>query len=222
VDKGPREPVMRSVMHRKHGALGATFEKRGAWSVPVVYGSGDQEIAALRSALGFADISARGKLHLSGAVDDHIRLLTGVALDPLHTAPLATAGAIARIARDWALALLGPSAEADALRALGPQQAEGAMATDVTGALSGFLVAGPRLEDFLARTVTIDPAELGPGRCAAASWARIPAIFVMKDLPEPAVEIYVSSDYGRYAWDVLQSLAGTPVGWQALETWGWR
>jgi len=86
------------------------------------------------------------------------------------------------------------------------------MAVDVTGALAGFVVAGPRLEDFLARTVAIDPADLGPGGCTAASWARIPAILVIKDLSEPAVEIYVSSDYGRYAWDVLQSLAGSPWG----------
>jgi len=56
----------------------------------------------------------------------------------------------------------------------------------------------------------------------AASWARIPAILVMKDLQEPAAEIYASSDYGRYAWGVLQSLAGTPVGWRALEAWGWK
>jgi len=88
MDKGPNEPVMRSVVHRKHAALGATFERRRAWSVPVVYGSGDDEIAALRSTLGFADISARGKLHLGGAVDDHIRSLTGAAIDPLHTAPV--------------------------------------------------------------------------------------------------------------------------------------
>jgi glycine cleavage system aminomethyltransferase T len=221
-DKGPNEPVMRSVVHRKHAALGATFERRRAWSVPVVYGSGDQEIAALRSTLGFADISARGKLHLSGAVDDHIRSLTGAGIDPLHTAPVATGGTVARIAGDWALALLAPSAEADALRSLEHQQAEGAMAADVTGAHAGFLVAGPRLDDFLARTVAIDPADLRPGRCTAASWARIPAILVIKDLSEPAVEIYVSSDYGRYAWDVLQSLAGSPVGWRALESWGWK
>ena len=222
MDEGPRQPVMRSVVHRMHAALGATFEKRGAWLVPVVYGSVDQEIAALSGALGFADISARGKLHLSGAVDDQIRSLTGAALDPLHTAPVTTGGTIARIARDWALALLPPSTEGDALRSLKQHEAEGAMATDTTGALSGFLVAGPRLEEFLARTVTIDPAGLVPGRCAAASWARIPAILVMKDLPAPALEIYVSSDFGRYAWDALQRVAGTPVGWRALESWGWR
>jgi glycine cleavage system aminomethyltransferase T len=219
---GPREPVMRSVVHRKHAAIGAAFEKRGAWSVPALYGSVEQEVAALSTMLGFADISARGKLHLSGAVDEYMRSLTGGSLDPLRTASLTSGGTVARLARDWAVALLAPSAEGEVTRALEQQRHEGARATDVTGALSGFLVAGPRLDDFLARTVTIDLADLQPSRCASASWARIPAALVMKDLSEPAIEIYVSSDYGRYAWEVLQRLAGTPVGWRALEAWGWK
>jgi hypothetical protein len=92
----------------------------------------------------------------------------------------------------------------------------------VTGALSGFLVAGPRLDDLLLRTVAVDPAGLLPGGCVATSWARIPAVLVMQDLPAPAVEIYVSADYGRYAWEVLERLAGIPVGWRALEGWGWE
>lgn len=219
---GPREPDMRSVVHRKNAAIGAAFEKRGAWSVPALYGSVDQEVAALSTMLGFADISARGKLHLSGVVDEYMRTLTGGTLDPLRTAPIPSGGMVARIARDWALALLAPSAEGEVMRTLEQGQSDGAMATDVTGALSGFLVAGPRLDDFLARTVTIDLADLQPGRCASASWARIPATLVMKDLSEPAIEIYVSSDFGRYAWEVLQRLAGTPVGWRALEAWGWK
>lgn len=222
MDEDSRQLVMRSVVHRKHAAIGAAFDTRGAWSVPALYGSVDQEVAALSSMLGFADISARGKLHLSGAVDDYLRILTGGALDPLNTAPIPSGGMVARLARDWALALFAPSTEGKVMRALDQQKGRGAMAIDVTGALSGFLVAGPRLEDFLARTVTIDPADLRSGRCAAASWARIPATLVMKALPEPAVEIYVSSDHGRYAWDVLQRLAGSPVGWRALEVWGWK
>lgn len=213
---------MRSALHRKHAALGATFEQRGSWSVPSAYQSADSEVGALGTTLGFADVSARGKIHLSGEVDGYIQSLTGSVLEPLHTAPASSGGLVARLARDWALALVPPSAEGDVLRALDQEQSDGALATDVTGALSGFLVAGPRLEEFLARTVTIDPAGLEPGRCAAASWARIPAVLVMKDLSETAVEIYVSSDHGRYAWEVLQRLAGIPVGWRALESWGWK
>jgi glycine cleavage system aminomethyltransferase T len=216
------DPVMRSTLHRKHAVLGATFERRGAWSVPSAYQSADSELGALSAELGFADVSARGKVHLSGEVDGYIRSLTGAALDPLQTAPAASGGTVARPARDWALVLLAPSEEAGVIRTLERQPTSAAMATDVTGAYSGFLVAGPLLEAFLARTVNADLSGLVPGRCLATSWARIPAVLVSRDLPSPAVEIYVSSDQGRYAWEVLQRLAGIPVGWLALESWGWK
>jgi len=222
MSEAQRDPVMRSVVHRMHAGLRATFERRGAWLVPAVYESADEELSALRTSLGFADVSARGKLHLSGAVDDHVRFLTGAALEPLHTAPVTSGGLLARIARDWALALLAPSAERDVMHGLQEGETDGAVATDVTCALSGFLIAGPLLAGFLARTMKEDLSGVLPGCCAAASWARIPAVLVMKDLAVPAVEIYVSSDHGRYAWEVLQRLAGTPVGWRALEQWGWR
>src|SRR6266850_1253993 len=118
VGDGRHDPVMRSAVHRRHADLGATFERRGAWLVPALYGSPGEEMAALRTKLGFADVSARGKLQLSGAVDDHVRFLTGATLEPLHTAPMTSGGLLARIARDWGLALLTASAENDVMRAL--------------------------------------------------------------------------------------------------------
>src|SRR5713101_1302777 len=157
MDAAPREPVMRSVVHRKHADIGVKFDRRGKWWVPAVYESVDQEVAALSNKLGFADISARGKVHLSGAVDDYVGFLAGVPLDPLHTAPITTGGLVARLARDWALALAGPSAEGALMHAMEQDRSDGALATDVTGAFAGFVVAGLRLEEFLARTVTIDP-----------------------------------------------------------------
>jgi glycine cleavage system aminomethyltransferase T len=221
-DEGPPEPVMRSVVNRTHAAMGATFEKRGAWTVPAVYGSSDHEVAALSTSLGFADVSARGKIHLSGAVEPLVRSLAGRTIDPLVTAPVRSGGLVARLGRDWALALLAPSKESEVMRTLEPMENGAAMATDVTSALSAFLVAGPRLGELLARTLTIDSADLASGRCVATTWARIPTILVMRDLPQPAIELYVGSDHGRYAWETLRSLAGTPVGWRAIESWGWR
>ncbi|MFI5282670.1 MAG: hypothetical protein ACHQ0J_06015 [Candidatus Dormibacterales bacterium] len=220
-----RTAVMRSPAHRIHAAMGVVFERRGQWEVPRLYGSEPQEIDALESGLGFADVSARGKIHLSGAVDDMIRTLTGGGLDPLATAPITSGGLAARIARDWALALVAPSKESDVLDAAG-DGVEGAMATDITSAMCAFLVAGPRLAEFMARSITMDPAGLRPGRCAAVAWSRIPAVLVARALPAPAVELYVSSDHGRYAWETIRRLGGhldgSPVGWQALEAWGWK
>ena len=221
-----REPVMRSQAHRRHADLGAVFARRGAWEVPASYGSGEKESEALRAALGFADLSAQGKLHLSGDVEPLIRRVTGQPLDTLRTAPAGMGRLVARIARDWALVFVEPSGEKEVLTALDEAHAEGAVATDITSGMSGFLVAGPRLNEFLARSMSVDVSELKPGRCAAANWARIPAVVVVESIGQPAVEIYMGSEYGRYSWDTLSDLCarlgGSPVGWTALESLGWR
>jgi glycine cleavage system aminomethyltransferase T len=220
-----RQPVMRSAAHRAHKELGARFERRAAWEVPVTYTSVGDEAGPLQSTLGFADISARGKVHLSGAIDPMIRRLTRSTLEPQRTAAAGSGATVARLARDWALVLASASGEGGVMSALEPEPTTDAMATDVTSAMSGFLVAGPRIEEFFVRTLTIDPSELTAGRCTGATWARIPAVLVMRDLRAPAVELYVGSDYGRYAWETLGEmcgrLGGSPVGWNALEAWGW-
>ena len=221
-----RPPVMRSVAHKSHADLGATFELRGAWEVPVTYGSESREAEAMNAGLAIADISARAKLHLSGSIDALVRRMTGDAVDPMRTAAITSGGLVARVARDLALALFGAAAEADALAAVEGELDADAMATDATSALSAYLVAGPQIKQLFARSLTMDVEEIQPGRCLAARWAHIPAILVTSTLATPIVEMYVGSEYGRYAWRTLlelgEKLGGIPVGWQALEAAGWR
>jgi glycine cleavage system aminomethyltransferase T len=219
-------PVMRSAAHKSHSDLGASFEVRGAWEVPASYGSETTETEAMRTGLAIADVSARGKLHLSGSIDALVRLMAGDAVDPLRTAAITSGGVVARVARDFALALFDPSAETDALTAVEGELTGDAMATDATSALSGYLVAGPLTKRLFARTVTVDVEEIQPGRCLAARWAHIPAILVISTAATPMVEVYVGSEYGRYAWRTLlevgDKLGGIPVGWKSLEAAGWR
>ncbi len=221
-----RVPVMRSAAHRSHTDLGATFEVRGAWEAPFSYGSELHETEAIRSGLAIADISARGKIHLSGAIDSLLRRMTDQPVDPMRTAAITSGGVVARVARDFALALFEPSAETDALTAVEGELTGDAMATDATSALSGYLVAGPLINQLFARSLTMDVAEVQPGRCLATRWAHIPAILVVAPPGAPIVEMYVGSEYGRYAWrtllDLSKKLGGIPVGWQALEASGWR
>jgi len=221
-----KAPLMRSSAHRSHSALGAAFEVRGAWEVPASYGAGHRETEAMRTGLALADISARGKLHLSGSIDPLLRHLTGGALEPMLTAATTSGGVVARVARDFALALLEPSAESEVLTALERDPAEDAMATDVTSAMSGYLVAGPLIKQLFGRSLTLDVEEIQPGRCLAVRWANIPTILVVSMLAEPMVELYVGSEYGRYAWRTLLELGekfqGVPVGWKTLESLGWK
>jgi glycine cleavage system aminomethyltransferase T len=221
-----RAPVMRSAAHRSHTDLGATFEVRGAWEVPASYGSEPRETEAMGAGLAIADISARGKLHLSGAIDALMQRMTGEAVDPMRTAAITSGGVVARVGRDLALALLEPSAEFGALAAVEREPTEDAMATDATSAMSGFLVAGPLIKELFARSVTVDVEAIQPGRCLATRWAHIPAILVVSTPATPIVEMYVGSEYGRYAWRTLlelgDKLGGIPVGWKSLEASGWR
>jgi glycine cleavage system aminomethyltransferase T len=221
-----KTPVMRSAAHRGHAELGATFERRGVWEMPASYGSEAAETEAIRTGLAIADISARGKLHLSGSIDSLLSRMTGAAVAPTRTAAITSGGTVAMVARDFALALLEASAESDALTAIEGELTADSMASDVTSAMSGFMVAGPLLEQLFARTLTVDVDEIQPGRCLGARWAHIPAILVVSAPAKPMVEVYVGSEYGRYAWRTLlelgKRLGGIPVGWKALESSGWR
>jgi glycine cleavage system aminomethyltransferase T len=194
--------------------------------VPASYGPEPAESEAIRTGIAIADISARGKLHLSGAVDSLLTRMAGAAVEPMRTAAITSGGMVARVARDFALALFEPSAETDALTAIDEELTPGAMATNVTSAISGFLVAGPMLDQLFARSMSVNVEEVQPGRCLAARWAQIPAILVVSTLATPMVEMYVGSEYGRYAWSTLlelsHKLGGIPVGWKSLDSAGWR
>jgi glycine cleavage system aminomethyltransferase T len=221
-----KTPAMRSAAHRRHVDLGATFELRGAWEVPASYGSEPAESEAIRNGLAIADISARGKLHLSGSVDALLSRMAGGEVQPMRTAAIMSGGSVARVARDLALALFEPSAEIDALAAIEGELTPDAMATNVTSAISAFLVAGPKLDELFARSMTVNVEQIQPGRCLAVRWAQIPAILVVSTPATPLVEMYIGSEYGRYAWRTLLELShrlgGIPVGWRSLESAGWR
>jgi glycine cleavage system aminomethyltransferase T len=154
-----------------------------------------------------------------------VQILTGSALDPGQAAAIASGGLTGRIARDWAMALLRPSGEEATMKALTAATGSDVSVTDLTSAIAGFLVGGPRLGELLARTLTVDVAAFEAGRCIAASWARIPAVMVVRKLDATVVELYVGSEYGRYAWETLQrlgeALGGQPVGWRGLDALGW-
>jgi glycine cleavage system aminomethyltransferase T len=218
---------MRSAAHRSHIQLGATLELRGPWEVPGLYGSETAETEAIRARLAIADISARGKLHLSGEIDALVRRMAGDAVVPMRIAAITSGGWVARVARDFALALFEPSAETDALTAIEGELTGDALAVDATSAMSGFLIAGPMIKQLFARSLTVDIQEIQPGRCMGARWAQIPTILVVSEAPvTPMVEMYVGSEYGRYAWrtllDLSRRLGGIPVGWKSLESSGWR
>lgn len=210
------QPVARSPVHHLHEKLGATFRREGAFDLPAAYGDPEGERRAIREGLAVVDVTARGKVDLRGPVDDVLARLPS-APDLLR----------ARLSARWALLLSSPARSDACLRAAEAAAGAEGMATSATSLYAAFALAGPRVPDLLARLTAFDLGSLPAGAAAGTQLARISAILLRRDLPLPVIEVLVSSEYGRYAWETLlqagHTLEARPVGWDALlaEGWSW-
>ena len=133
------------------------------------------------------------------AIDEASHLRIGDT--PLPTTPGSCAGddpAILWIAPDGWL-LVGDRSDGAALAATVRRDCNRrATAVDVSDALVGFELAGPRVRDLLARgtTLEVDGATLAPGRCARTRLAQLPVI--LRPLAAGHIELIV--DRGPAAW----------------------
>jgi glycine cleavage system aminomethyltransferase T len=186
--------------------------EEAGWEIPASYGDDEAERAAIRDRVAIADISARAKVDVRGRIPDPLP-------SPADTV-------LARISADWAVMLGAPDAEGRLVRAIEPLAGSDAMVTDVTHLFAGFALAGPDLAAALERITSWDPATLAPGEAAAAPIVEVRALMVRRDFSVPLLEVYVATEFARYAWDALSGvvagLGGGPVGWQALRAEGWR
>jgi glycine cleavage system aminomethyltransferase T len=208
-------PVMRSPLAEPHRRLGAEFAVQGGWEVPLSYGDVERERRAIHEGLGIADITARGKIDLRGAVDSSLANL------------LQTRNAqLARLSRDWALVFTPAGSLKSALHLMEQAADRLTMVTDATSIYAGLALVGPRVPDVLLRLTATDLGQLKPGHSVATQMLRIPAILLRRDLRVMVVEAYVGSEFARYAWEAIFT-AGHPlepdaVGWDALRAEGWR
>jgi glycine cleavage system aminomethyltransferase T len=198
-------------MARAHERLGATFELEAGWQIPVAYEDSD-EAARLTGSIGLADLTPRAKIDVRGAVEGPL----GAVGDAL----------VARVAPDWALVLDTPGEEEILLSKLEHAANPGAMVTDATHLFAGFGLAGPRMDEALARLTSWDPATLPAGSATGAPIGDVRAIVARRDLAFPMLEVYTATEFARYAWetifDVVQRLGGGPLGWHAIRAEGWR
>jgi glycine cleavage system aminomethyltransferase T len=214
--QGPRfAPVMRSPLTEHHRRLNAQLVTEDGWELPRNYGDVEGERRAIRDGLAIADITPRGKIDVRGQVDSSLARL-----------PQTRGAQLARLSRDWALVLTPTSGLKSSLQLLEQSADRGTMVTDATSIYAGIALLGARVPDLLLRLTAIDPAELTPGESVATQMLRIPAILLKRDLPLPAIEAYVASEFGRYAWESIFTvghlLEPEPVGWDALRAEGWR
>lgn len=204
--------VRRSPAARLSSRQGAVFVEEAGWEIPASYGDDDAERGAIRDRVAIADVTARAKVDLRGRIPE--------------TLPAPAETFLARVSSEWAVMLGGPDAEGRLIRAIEPAVGPDVLVTDATHLFGGLALVGPGLADVLDRTTSWDHASLAPGEAAGAPIAEVRALMVRRDLPLPVLEVYVSTEFARYAWESLSSvvaeLGGAPVGWQALRAEGWR
>lgn len=68
--------MKQSRLHGHHSRLGATFEEVSGWTMPAHYGDAAAEHRAVRTGVGLADLSHRGKLRVTG--EDRVKWLQSV------------------------------------------------------------------------------------------------------------------------------------------------
>lgn len=205
-------PVLRSPAGALHAALGADLAIESGWEIPRSYGAADKERRLVTNGLAIADITARSKIDVRGRIDASM--------------PVGVDGDIvATIDPQWRVVVGPPRPVEERVEALQLRAGPSAMVTDVTHLHAGFALCGPLVPELLARITSWNPSGLEPGQAAAAPIVAIRSILLRRDLPFPAWEAYVSSEFGRYAWrtltDAVRSLDGGPVGWDALRAEGW-
>ncbi len=205
-------PVLRSPAGSMHAALGAAIALGSGWEIVRSYGEPDEERKLITESLAIADVTARAKIDVRGD-------LAGV--EPLG----AEGDVVARLSPRWAMIFAAPGDVGDRVQALQDRAGTGAMVTDATHLYSGYALCGPLLPDLLARVSGWNPASLPSGGATGAPIVDVRAVVVRRETPFPAVEVYVSSEFGRYVWEtllgVVTSLGGGPVGWDALRAEGW-
>jgi aminomethyltransferase len=224
------DPVKRSPSHRQHAALGARFAREAGWEVPADYGSVDGERQAMTEGVAVADVTARGKVDMRGDLTNVIPSLAG--RHALETGGVLAEGTqdggfhLARVSSRWALALCRPDS-LDRTLAHAEEAATGgdAMATDVTSLYAAFALIGPGAVGVLSRLTAFDAGRLDEGACAATRVAEIPAVLARPAVGGSPFELYVGSEYARYAWEAVlaagASLGVRPAGWEALRAEGW-
>jgi glycine cleavage system aminomethyltransferase T len=209
------EPVMRSPLTEHHRKLNAQLALQDGWELPRNYGDVEGERRAIREGLGIADITARGKIDLRGAVDASLASL-------LQT----RSAQLARLSRDWALVLTPAASLKSALHLMEQAAGRSTMVTDATSIYAGLALVGPRVPELLLRLTAVDLAHLTPGYSLVTQMLRIPAILLRRDLPAMVVEAYIASEFARYAWEAIftagHPLEPQPVGWDALRAEGWH
>jgi heterotetrameric sarcosine oxidase gamma subunit len=218
------EAVARSPVEREALAAGARIERRDGWNIAVSFGAPDRE--AWRETVGFADLSALGKIEIQASASELAAVVAvgsrGGRLE-LGRATRAAGAWWCPYTAERALVLCDPADAAPLRERL--EEAAGAVqglasVVDVTTAHGVLAIAGPLARELFARFTAIDlRPQVTPVRgFRPGSLARVPGA-ILREAEERYLMLFGAA-LGRYVWtvvaDAAESLGGAPVGVDAL------
>jgi glycine cleavage system aminomethyltransferase T len=219
------EATARSPIEWAHLDSGAQLDSLAGWNVVLDYGAPEREAAAIRDAVGVADLCAMGKLELQGDAESIAsvvaRLAGGARLEPGRAlehggtwwCPV-TAAKVLALTRPERTAKVRESVEAVAA------ETPFASITELTAALGSNLIAGPLARETLARTTALDlrTDHFPEAAFAPVSVARTPGM-VLRSREDHYLHIF-GAGYAQYNWtvfvDAAENLGGRAVGLKAL------
>ncbi len=224
--------MKQSRLHEHHIKLGATFTDVGGWTVPAHYGDVVVEYAAIRQAVGLADLCPRGRLRVTG--DDRVKWLQSIIsndilpLQPgqgVYSSLLTHKGKMLTYFRVYAQpdAMLvedvGEIGETtfQSLRKflLYGTKAKLESLTESTGLL---LVSGPKADELLQAGLGADTGTLrAPGFLTHEVDGAPIAVMKTEETGHTDIELLVPADRVVSVWERLCS-AGRPFGLQAVGT----
>jgi heterotetrameric sarcosine oxidase gamma subunit len=219
--------VARSPMEREALAAGARIERSDGWNVAVAFDGPERERLRCRETVGFADLSALGKIEIQASPSELVAIVAvGSRGERLELGRAARAGGAwwCPYTAERALALCD-QADAAALRERLEEAARSvqgpASVVDVTAAQGALALVGPLARELFARFTAIDlRPQVTPVRgFRPGSLARVPGA-ILREAEERYLMLFGAA-LGRYVWtvvaDAAESLGGAPVGVDALE-----
>jgi heterotetrameric sarcosine oxidase gamma subunit len=224
---GEWSPIARSPMERPAQAAGARFEARHGWNVAIDYGDQPSELEAMRSSIGFVDLSHLSKIELQASPEDLRPILAeragGVEPELGHAAR--TLGAWwAPLTAERALLICDPSLGGELRTRLERAAAAAqrpASVLDVSTAFGALALVGPMARETFARFSAIDlrPPMTPIGGLRPGSIARTPGLVIRE--AEDRYLILFGAALAEYVWtvvaDAAESLGGSPIGVDALD-----
>ncbi len=202
-------PTKQSPVHHKLVESGAVLAQVSGWLLAEHFGNAQEELLAVRSSVGLADLSWVSKWEIQGTeVRRFLTSILGEKIPEPGRAALVSSGYACRGSRNHALFVSDQETAPFTARPSAWGSNAGCLhATDRTNGFGSFVLCGPRARAVLSKLTSLDLRErfFTDLSCAWGPMAAIRVLLVRKDRSGvPGYEIFFSREYGEYLWDAVK------------------